>query len=627
MKSLEIIFNKEPADDIMLVSNYSLNDDDDSPVSIDKKTPAKISLLFHNQFNNKTLNTLKINQLCDKSGNCINNVITGFTPIWADPGDVIISEIMADPVPSVSLPPKEYIEITNRTEFPFDLKKWNLFVADQKTTFPSVLIKPGEYLIICASGDTSTFSNFGKVVGLRSFPVLADAGRLIAFTDSLGNLIHGIEYNLSFYGDALKTSGGWSLEMIDIGFPFYADGNWEASSSKKGGTPGMLNSVSHNNQDLLFSGIRNVFPVDSVTLNIKFSETLFTFMDNIGNITIGNNRIVSVSPSDPLLRRFNLGLSDPLLKGKIYSFEMSGEVTDFAGNSIVRGTFRFGVPETAIKGDIVFNELLFNPFPNDPDYVELYNCSGKAIDISRLYMASINYETGDTSEIISVSDEQRSFIPGSFYVVTTDVIKVLSRYFASDSENIYYTGSLPSMPDDKGHLLLLNREMDLIDEVIYSEKMHFPLLAGNEGVSLEKIRPEIPSDVSMSWHSTSESSGWGTPGMVNSVYSPELSTGDQVVFSSGKISPDNDGYEDVLVIDLLSPDPDNVVSITIFDETGTYVRKLAENLFAGSKTSVIWDGSADNGSLVNTGIYIVFIELYNDKGKTGKWKKVCTVIR
>ena len=55
--------------------------------------------------------------------------------------------------------------------------------------------------------------------------------------------------------------------------------------------------------------------------------------------------------------------------------------------------------------------------------------------------------------------------------------------------------------------------------------------------------------------------------------------------------------------------------------------RLLTNLFAGAEASLIWDGTSDDGSLVNTGIYIVLITLYDDTGKTARWKKVCTVIR
>ena len=70
-----------------------------------------------------------------------------------------------------------------------------------------------------------------------------------------------------------------------------------------------------------------------------------------------------------------------------------------------------------------------------------------------------------------------------------------------------------------------------------------------------------------------------------------------------------------------------MVSVTVFNETGGHVKKLASNLLIGTGASVIWEGTADDGSYVSTGIYIVFITLYDDTGKTKKWKKVCTVIR
>ena len=105
------------------------------------------------------------------------------------------------------------------------------------------------------------------------------------------------------------------------------------------------------------------------------------------------------------------------------------------------------------------------------------------------------------------------------------------------------------------------------------------------------------------------------------------STNDQVKLSSSKITPDNDGYEDFLTIKINLTGNGNVVSVRVFDETGNYVRNIASNLFAGNEASLIWDGTADDGSMVETGIYIILITLYNDTGKTASWKKVCTVIR
>jgi flagellar hook assembly protein FlgD len=102
---------------------------------------------------------------------------------------------------------------------------------------------------------------------------------------------------------------------------------------------------------------------------------------------------------------------------------------------------------------------------------------------------------------------------------------------------------------------------------------------------------------------------------------------EEVVLSSSKITPDNDGNDDFLTIRMKLNGNGNVISVMIFDETGSYIRKLASNLFAGTEATLIWDGTADDGSSVGTGIYIVYITRYNDTGKTSKWKKVCTVVR
>jgi Lamin Tail Domain/FlgD Ig-like domain/Bacterial Ig-like domain len=626
-KTVEISLNEEPDSGIMIPENISLNGLENKPLSVIKKSSLTWDVKFANEFKNKNLNNLIFNKLCDVSANCSQNMNFSFTSSWAERGDIVISEIMADPLPQVSLPDKEYIEITNRTGYPINMKNWRLATISQFTLFPETIIPPSGIFTVCAAQDTIFFNKYGRVIGIKNFPSLTDAGRILYISDSTGILIHGVEYSADWYKDELKSNGGWSLEMVDTGFPFYDIANWKASLSKKGGTPGSVNSVSASNPDTDFLGVQNVFPQDSSVIEVSFSEPVFNLKENLKAVETGGGRITDITSVDSLYRKFSFKLGNPLQKQELYHLKLPSGITDFAGNQMQKSDFSFGLTEPAVEGDILFNEILFNPLPGDQDYLELFNCSQKIIDASRLQIITVNDGTGDRSEAIPVSDERRCLLPEEYYAITTDSKGISERYFSANPDYLFETEALPTMSDEKGHLILYNRELDKIDDFSYDDDMHYSLLSTHEGVALEKINPLNKSEERANWHSASESSGWGTPGASNSMFDKMFSANDQVKLSSSKITPDSDGNEDFLTIKMNLTGNGNVVSATVFDETGNYVRKIAFNQFAGNETSLIWDGTADDGSMVDTGIYIVLITLYNDTGKTARWKKVCTVIR
>ena len=100
-----------------------------------------------------------------------------------------------------------------------------------------------------------------------------------------------------------------------------------------------------------------------------------------------------------------------------------------------------------------------------------------------------------------------------------------------------------------------------------------------------------------------------------------------MTFSSTKITPDNDGYEDLLVIDLKFENEGTILTATVFDEMGYQVKDLANNLLLGKDDSLIWDGTDNSGALTDTGIYIIYLSGFDETGKVVKWKKVCSVLR
>lgn len=625
--SLILNFSEEPAGSALQPGNYSIMNAINPVKNVIKSGSRSVLLEFENDFIKGIAYTLMIKTLCDVSDNCTLNIDADFRYLPPGAGDIIFSEIMADPFPVVSLPASEYLEIYNNSQNAISLNNWTLSAGTQNYSFPSIIIGPNEYITVCQSLELPLFSDYGKVIGLQSFPLLTDGGKLLALTDASGNLIDGLEYSSDWYDDVLKSEGGWSLEIIDNSYPFSGDDNWKASVSKKGGTPGRENSVRKNNPDTYFAGIVNVYPVDSMNVNITFSESVPWLLNARDKIRIEDSAIIGLAPTDKLLKKFAVIPAKPLEKGKTYSIIADESITDFAGNRMEMKDFRFGIPEPVLKGDIIFSELLFNPLPGGADYIEFYNCSDKIIDVSRLAVAAVSVENSDTSSLFYLSQENRCLLPGDYYAITLNREAICDGFISSDPGRIFEVSSMPSMPDKGGHLILFNRELDLIDEVYFDEDMHFSLLGSNEGIALERILSAgLSSDRSL-WHSASESSGWGTPGAPNSIVSDPAISEDQIVLSSTRITPDNDGNQDLLIISMIFRGNGNIVTTTVFDENGGFVKKITDNMLAGTEASVIWDCTAADEKLVRSGIYILLITAFDDKGRTQKWKKVCTVVR
>ena len=63
---------------------------------------------------------------------------------------------------------------------------------------------------------------------------------------------------------------------------------------------------------------------------------------------------------------------------------------------------------------------------------------------------------------------------------------------------------MPSFNDDEGHVIILNAQGNIIDELKYDEKWHFKLIDNREGVALESIDYHAPTQNQDNWHSAQQ---------------------------------------------------------------------------------------------------------------------------
>jgi hypothetical protein len=543
--------------------------------------------------------------------------------------DIVIDEIMSDPTPQVGLPNNEWIELKNTSIVAINLQGFRISdLFGQSGAMPSYLLKPDSFVIVCTGSAVASMSVFGPTISVTSFPSLDNAGDIISLVSPQAKIIHAVNYNLNWYQNELKKDGGWTLEMIDTKNPCSGYSNWKASADIKGGTPGKKNSVDAANIDKGSPKLLRAFAVDNLNITLVFDEPLDSLKGATAasySISDGIGAPLSAITVAPVFNQVTLKLNTPLTVNKVYNI-IANSVTDCVGNFIgSKNSARVGLSSVADSFDVVINEILFNPNFGGVDYVEIYNRSQKIIDVKQLYIANRN-STNVVSSIQQLSTESILLFPGDFLVLTEDPQIVMRQYVTTNPDAFLQVNSMPSFSDDKGDVIILNAQGKIVDEVAYSDKWHFALIANTEGVSLERIDYNAAS-VQNNFHSAATSVGYGTPGYKNSQFRIDQQVQGEILVTPEIFSPDNDGIDDFATINYSFPSPGYVASITIFDASGRPVRYLQKNALSGIKGSYIWDGLGEKQQKLSQGIYIIFTEIFNTEGKKKQFKNTIVLAR
>ena len=544
--------------------------------------------------------------------------------------DVLITEFLPDPSPPVALPESSFIELTNHSSRDYNLRNWKISNGISSTTIRSdYILKADSFLILCFISSAAAFGQFGPVLGISGFPSLNNnAGEIILSSDS-GAMMHALHYDKNWFNNEMKAKGGWSLEMIDLGNPCTGKGNWIASKSSTGGTPGKKNSVDAENPDLESPSLVRTITIDSLHIILLFDEAVDSSTASIPSgysISDGIGSPDKALVLGPFFDRVEIHLQNPMTAGKIYTVSVR-QIRDCSGNEIsMRNNCKTGVPQKAKPGDIIFNEILFNPPPYGYDYLELYNRSSGIISCSGLFIAG-NDMTGNLKDPVAMVKEDHSFFPGEYLLLTENPQWILDNYPMAELAQIISPAGMPSLPDDLGKVVLLNASGDIIDELDYDHHWHSPLLANESGVALERIQTNGPTSLASNWTSAAASAGYGTPGYKNSESSTDSIGLDFISVEPKVFSPDMDGYRDFLFIHYHLPAAGFIGSISIYDIYGRMVRKLANNILWSTNGNFRWDGLDDEQNLLPVGHYVIYIELFLPDGSVKKKKFVCVLAK
>ena len=577
---------------------------------IDLINPALVHITPLSPLQNGVSYTLLASSISDLAGNtAMNNQSVQFQYLVADSvviGDVIISEFFADPTPVIGLPEIEYVEIYNKSSKFFNLQGWKIGDASSEGTIGAAWLLPGEYKILTATANVPEFT-LSSAVGTTSFPSLNNAGDDVVLKNNTGLILDKLSYTDDWYQDEIKRDGGFSLELINPNDPCSDQDNWIASNSSSGGTPGLINSVYDVSIDMEGPEIDLVLALAPNYLEFYFNEGMdssslalctLTFDPSL---TVQNKYIQGAYPS-----MMTIQLNENIMPSQLYNYTIN-PISDCWLNSI-GWNGEFILPELPQKGDVIINEILQNPKNGGQDWVELYNNSNKVINLKDWLFA--NFDDDTISNFKSISSNYL-LKPNDFVVLGKDSSFVKQTYPFSVPGKFLYC-ELPSYDNDSSTVYIIYNS-EVIDQVSYLDTWHFKLLDNTDGVSLERIDPNGPSSSSFNWHSAAESIGFASPGRKNSQYLPALTNGN-FNLSSELISPDNDGYQDVVQLNYQMSEAGMLGKVTIYDDRGRLIRTICSNELLGSEGTFSWDGLTDNFVKSSIGVYVLFFEAFSTNG-------------
>lgn len=543
-------------------------------------------------------------------------------PEVAEFRDVVINEIMCDPSPVVGLPEVEFVELYNRTlDRTFDLAGWTFSDGGTPVALPTYVLGPGEFVVIMATASLPLFPDIPNKVGLTSLPALNNDGDALDLRDENSTQIDAVIYALSWYQDGIKAAGGWTLEQIDPTSPCSGATNWRASNAVSGGTPGTENSIFAIVPDTQAPSVLSVQVPNDVSLGLVFNEIMDVSSLLAGTYVITPTVVVtSALPNGT--NGVTLNLQDALVVGTIYTITVTN-VTDCPGNLIgTANTATFALPEPVEFGDVVINEVLYDPYGTGSDFVELYNRSDKVLSLSGWRLASVSDGVVGTGLVIT--SNSTLLLPGAYSLICEDGFNVAANYPQSHTDRFVET-DLPSFNNDEGSVVLQDPTGTQLDRFDYNDDLHFSLLNNTEGYSLERVDPDRPTDDNTNWHSAADIAGRATPGFKNSEYSKTASATGDLTIDPAIFSPDNDGYQDLLTIAYRFDEPGFVGNMSVYDIAGREARKLMENQLLGTDGAISWNGILDSGSLGRMGPYIVVLEVFDLAGNVEKFKKTVTL--
>jgi len=532
----------------------------------------------------------------------INNQAREYCSVGYPPQAAVINEIMYD----TEEKSQEWIEIYNRSTFTINIGKCWIKDSRKKVRicdYP-VDLEPGNYVVI-SNMPIAMLGQHQNIVN-ASLPELNNSGDDVVLLDPSGAVIDSVHYT-KYWGGSRSVS----LERIRFEDSSLDSYNWATCTDSTGSTPGQKNSVSPGNYDVAVVPHSIEFdptaPTDGETVVLKAR------VENFGREKLENISVVFTHSIMALIET----IDEPIVINKLETRQKRTIKIEWRNISpgVHRVTVAVSHPNDNTSANnaidttivvsykpttMVINEIMYNPAPSMPEWIEIFNKSDVPVQTDLWSLAD-----SDTTRSIPFSDSSLIINPSDFLILSRDSIP--GAVFKKNQAVIVVNKAFPSLNNDTDTIYLFDGNGRIIDRATY-----FDTWGGMKGRSLERVNPCVASSEKSNWMVCVSPQGHSAGGE-NSVFTRVLPQQATMSVNPDPFSPDGDGFEDVAAISYSLPERTAMVNVKIYDINGRIVRFLLNNEPSASQRTVFWDGLNDYGEPCRMGIYIIFLQALDSR--------------
>lgn len=419
----------------------------------------------------------------------------------ASPGDIIITEFFANTTGNDDY--KEWFELYNTTDADIDITGWTILDNDDEShtiaSTTSVIVPARDYLVL--GGSKSTSQNGGAPVDYAYGMDLSlgnSGDEIILMMGS--TIIHSIGYGpyddspndiMTVVADS-PTQGAATGMSSD-----YCEGpvdSWSLQTTGFGasgdlGTPGADNSgVAVCQTDVTAPVLQSATFVQRAVVFLQFNEPLDATIAAVASHYLadhGAGAPVSAVLNDP--DSVLITFSTPLQAETTYTFTVNG-LADVNGNVMQteqETEESFKIPSISIT------EIMYDNRGNDIEWIELFNTTSQAIDLSGWYLTDDNNYPAEEEGNVTLPPGT-VIQPGQYLVVNLWAASNFSQWQMPANVQVatVVLGASGSLSNSGDNLVLYDAASGG-DRIDGSLSVEFPDLCTN-GESLEKIDEFFP---------------------------------------------------------------------------------------------------------------------------------------